>query len=335
MNSSAPILIMSSERSGSNLLRTLLSNHSRISGPMAAQFLNLFHPHKGAFEPLAEPENQVALLSTMLAVANHKIFAWKLDVDPAELARREQPRSLLDAFDALYRARQSADGAERYVCKENRLFDHAEALLQRFPDSKIIFLARDPRDYVLSWQNAPILNNTPFEASNSWREEQLSCFAVERAHPDSVLRLTYEQLVQDPQGQMTRVLEFVGEPVEEACFQVQVKKNKDQEWSSFWRNLTKPIQASNFEKWRGAFSGRTLEMIETLCAEPMRELGYQADSRQAWRRGPWFEFREKRLSARNDHRLRAEHASTVAVIEDRDRMLRGLLSERRTPVESS
>ena len=39
-----PIFIMSSERSGSNLLRILLSNHSRLAAPVAAQLLPIFMP---------------------------------------------------------------------------------------------------------------------------------------------------------------------------------------------------------------------------------------------------------------------------------------------------
>ena len=321
MPQSAPILIMSSERSGSNLLRTLLSNHSGLAGPMAAQFLNLFGHRAAEYAPLDRRENQEAFVELLLAVANHKIFAWDLDLDVSAFVAQEDPQDLMEAWDGLYRARAAKEGARRYVCKENRLFDHAESILQRFPEARILYLARDPRDYVLSWMRAPLLNHTPHQAACAWRDEQLACLAMERRLGDQVLRVTYEALVQDPPGTMTRVLEFLGEPVEPACFQVQGDKNKAQEWSSFWKNLTRPVQGQNFEKWRGQFRPRTLEMIETLCAEPMRALGYAADSRQAWRPGPWFEFRERRLAARNDARLRAEHASTVAVIEDRDRMI--------------
>ena len=338
MSDSAPILIMSSERSGSNLLRTLLSNHSGIAGPMAAQFLNLFAHRVEEFAPLEHTDHQVAFVDLLLAVANHKIFAWGLELDVPSFVARETPHDLMTAWDALYRARATAEGARRYVCKENRLFDHAEAILQRFPDARILFLARDPRDYVLSWLRAPLLNHTPHQAACAWRDEQRACLAVEKRFGDRVLRVTYEALVQDPPATMTRVLEFLGEGVEPACFEVQGSKNKAQEWSSFWKNLTRPVQGQNFEKWRGQFRPRTLEMIETLCAEPMRALGYAPDSRQAWRPGPWFDFRERRLAARNDARLRAEHASTVAVIEDRDRMIESRLAawrERRAALETT
>lgn len=326
MGASDPILIMSSERSGSNLLRTLLSNHSALAGPMAAQFLNLFAERVKEFEPLEREEHRVALAEVLLAVANHQIFAWDLELDPREFVRREQPQDLVAMFDGLYRARAAAEGMQRYVCKENRLFDHAPTLLERFPATRILYLVRDPRDYVLSWMKAPLLLHTPYQAACAWREEQRACLAVEERYPERVLRITYEALVQDPPAQMTRVLEFLGEPVEPACFQVQGEKNKGQQWSSFWKNLTRPVQGQNFEKWRAAFRGRTLEMIETVCAEPMRALGYRADSRQAWRPGPWFAYRERRLAQRNDQRLRQEHAATVAVIEDRDRMIDEMLA---------
>ncbi|MEZ6003444.1 MAG: sulfotransferase [Planctomycetota bacterium] len=319
--STGPILIMSSERSGSNLLRTLLSNHSRLAAPMAAQFLNLFPQYLPRFGSLEQRENMEQLVRAMLLVANHKTFGWGLELDVPTWVAQNGPKDLIDAFDGLYRARAAMEGAQRYVCKENRLFDHAETLLARIEGLRILFLVRDPRDYALSWMRAPILNNTPHEAACAWRDEQRACLAVEQHHPDRVHRVTYEDLVQDPEGVMTRVLDFVGETPEPACFQVQGEKNKGQEWSSFWKNLTKPVQSSNFHKFRGEFKPRTLEMMETVCRAEMASLGYAPDTAQRWRPGPWFELRERRLARRNDERLRREHADTVAVLQDRDAQL--------------
>lgn len=325
MTDDGPILIMSSERSGSNLLRTLLSNHEAIAGPMAAQFLSLFPQHLPRFEPLGERANMVALVEAMLAIANHKIFSWGMEADAEALVDAAKPEDLVDAFHMLYRARAAADGARRYVCKENRLFDHADELVARLPGTRVLYLVRDPRDYVLSWQRAPILNNTPHQAACAWRDEQRDCLGVQERLGDAAMRVTYEELVADTPGTMSRVLEFLGEEVDPACFQVEGEKNRGQEWSSFWKNLTKPVQAGNTKKYRKDLRPRVIEMIDTVCRDEMERLGYEADSRQQWRAGPLFKYRERRLARRNDERLRAEHASTVAVIEDRDAMLRGML----------
>ncbi|MCB9912210.1 MAG: sulfotransferase [Planctomycetes bacterium] len=322
---------MSSERSGSNLLRTLLSNHTDLAGPMAAQFLNLFPDRLDVFEPLDEEEGAIALVEAMLAVANHQTFRWGLAIDAAQLVRDHGVRDFLGAFDALYRAWQAMDGARRYVCKENRLFDHAPALMERFPGTQVLYLVRDPRDYVLSWQKAPILNNTPHEAAVAWQREQQACLQIEARYPTAVKRLAYEQLVQDPAGCMTDVLEFLGESPQAACFEVQGEKNEGQAWSSFWKNLTQPVLSENFHKFRGAFPARTLEMIETVCLPSMRALGYRPETSHRWRPGPWFAARERRLAARNDARLRREHASTVRVIQERDAMLHGMIQARYKP----
>ncbi|MEM8709757.1 MAG: sulfotransferase [Planctomycetota bacterium] len=329
MSSTAPILIMSSERSGSNLLRTLLSNHPSISGPMAPQFLSLVPPLAPDFEPLDHRDHMVALVELMLAIANHRQFSWRLDVDARALVNEHEPRDTLGAFDMLYRAAQSRDGAQRYVCKENSLFEHAPALMERFPGTRILYLVRDPRDYALSWEKAPLLNHTPYESACTWRDEQRACFAIEERFGDAVLRLTYEDLVSDPKASMTATLEHVGEEVHEACFQVQAKKNKDQEWSSFWKNLTKPVQSTNHAKYRTELSPEVLEIIETVCAAEMAAIGYEAETAQSWRKGLMFSRRERKLAEANDARLREEHAETVAVIEDRNRLVQELVAARR------
>lgn len=333
MSSTAPILIMSSERSGSNLLRTLLSNHPSISGPMAPQFLSLVPPLLADFEPLEERANMVALVELMLQIANHRQFSWRLEADAAALVDEHKPCELLDAFDLLYRAAQRRDEAKRYVCKENSLFEHAPLLMERFPGTRILYLVRDPRDYALSWQKAPLLNHTPYESACTWRDEQRACFDIEKRFGDRVLRLTYEELVSDPQATMSAALEHVGETVDEACFQVQAKKNKDQEWSSFWKNLTKPVQSTNHRKYRTELSPKVLEIIETVCAAEMANIGYEPETAQSWRKGLMFNRRERKLAEANDARLREEHAETVAVIEDRNRLVEELMQARRASAD--
>jgi Sulfotransferase family len=332
MASTAPIYIMSSERTGSNLLRTLLSNHSAIGAPTAPQLLNSFRHGIELYKPLSEPANAVAFSSALVAIANHAQHDWQLELDVPEFVKRERPVDFLDLFDALYRAKLEQMGGRRYVCKENRLFDFIDGLLQRHGTARVIYLVRDPRDYAVSWMRVPFQNDTPHQAAVCWRDEQRLCLAAERRHGERVLRLTYEDLIEDPQAAMARVLEHLDEPLEPACFEVQGEKNRGQAWSSFWRNLTQPVKKDNRAKYRQAFTPRTLEQIETVCAAEMDALGYAAETPRRWKPGPLFAWRDRRLAKRNDRRLRAEHADTVAVISDRRRLLDGLLAERRRAV---
>lgn len=49
------IILLASERSGSNLLRTLLGNHSDISAPVAPHLIKMFYPIKHYFSDLHNP----------------------------------------------------------------------------------------------------------------------------------------------------------------------------------------------------------------------------------------------------------------------------------------
>lgn len=330
MTTQGPVFVMSSERSGSNLLRTLLSNHSGIAGPPAIQILASFLESAGLYGDLSSDPSRLQLAGDLIAVANHPQFSWGLEATPEELAGRVESPTFLGFFDALYRTQCERKGARRYACKENRLFDFAGELLEAFPDSRFLYLVRDPRDYVCSWMNVPLLNNTPFRSASCWTREQRACLEVERLHPDRVHRVYYEGLIQDTEATMTEVLTFLGEEVEPACFEVEGRKNEGMTWSCFWTNLSKPVIRGNSAKYRKVLKPRVLEMVETVACEEMEALGYAPETSHAWRRGPLFKLREQRLERSNDSRLRREHAATVAVIEDRLDLVRRLHEEARS-----
>ncbi len=329
MSAAGPVFVMSSERSGSNLLRTLLSNHPALSAPMAAQLLATFGPERELYAPLSERENALSLARDMLATANHKQFGWDLEVDPARVIDGLAPPDFLGVFDAVYRAEMARKEARRYVCKENQIFRFAPELAQRFPEARFLYLHRDPRDYAASWTNVPLLNHTPHESARVWRTEQTAALAAAEELGERIHRLGYEELIADPDATMTRVLGFLGEETDPSCFEVQEGKNAAATWSSFWKNLDRPVMRGNARKWEQAFDADTVAMIETLAAGPMEALGYQRTTLTPWRPGPLFAVRERLRARREDRRLRREHADTVAVLLDRRALVDGLFAARR------
>lgn len=62
----ASIVLIASEHSVSNLLRKLLSNHSRISGPVAPHLLAEFAPLARLYGDLSNADNVRTLHSNML-----------------------------------------------------------------------------------------------------------------------------------------------------------------------------------------------------------------------------------------------------------------------------
>jgi len=82
------IIILTSERSGTNLLRVLLGKHKHISAPVAPHFFDSFSQYLHNYSNLKHHKNLVLLLDHMIRLANHYYHDWKLNIKAEELIEK-------------------------------------------------------------------------------------------------------------------------------------------------------------------------------------------------------------------------------------------------------
>lgn len=292
-----PIFIMSSERSGSNLLRTLLSNHRSISAPTAPHFLLFLHKLIPYYGSLSIESNARSLFEDMLSIANHTNYQWGLSIDFEQIYQKYQPDAFMDFFNLFYQEETCRNSKSRFVCKENNIFDFVFPIVDYYKSAKFIYLYRDPRDYVASYLSAPLGISTPFDAARRWRNEQEKCNVLINTFCLEAHYVKYEDLISDPSEVMTSVLSFVDAPIDERCFEVQVGKNENLTWNSYWQNLDRPIIKSNTKKYLETFDARTINIIESVVKDQMLRLGYELDTSADWNCTILFRIRN-RLSRR-------------------------------------
>jgi hypothetical protein len=276
---------------------------------------------------LSDPGQARQFAKDILAVVNHPYYNWELDLGDA--MQHPRPHRFLDIFDMFYTEKRRSTGKARFVCKENRLFEFAFALLQYYDRPKFIYLHRDPRDYAASFMDTPTGPKTAYAAALLWKREQEQCLALSHTFALPYHRLSYEGLLADPQGTISAVLEFLGEPVEPACFQISPEKNRPLAWNLYWQNLSKPILRDNAGKYRAKFSLRTIEMIETITGDAGAALGYRRTTRMAWKEPPFFMLRNYLWGWVRRLLLRKRHAKTVRMLESRDALIRSLRTKQR------
>lgn len=328
MEKDAPIFIMSSERAGSNLLRTLLSNHSDISAPTAPHFLNFLHGLVPFYGPLTAKENAHALFDDMARIVNHPNYQWGFAADFEEVYRKYEPRVFLDFFDLFYREDAARKGKARFVCKENNLFDYAFQLSGYYPSAKFVYLCRDPRDYVASFMRVPFGFDTPYDAARNWKCEQETCISLIETFGLEAFTVRYEDLVGRTAEVLAGLLSFVGAPIEEACFAVDTEKNIGLSWNVYWRNLCRPVIQSNTGKYRQQFGHKTVNMIETITRAYMIKLGYEFDTEASWRHSRVFAYWNALARTVKRWRRRRDSGETSSVLSDRRAMIRWIASKR-------
>jgi hypothetical protein len=325
----APVFIMSSERTGSNLLRTLLSNHSNISAPTAPHFLLFLHHLIPFYGPLEVERNARALFDDMLAIVNHRNYQWDLAPDFDKVFEKYKPQTFLGYFDLFYREDAARKGKGRFACKENNLFDYAFHLADHYDSAKYVYLCRDPRDYVASFMRVPFGFDTPYDAARNWLREQEKCISLIETFGLEALRIRYEDLVGQTAEVMTDLLSFLGEPVEEACFNVDTEKSTHLDWNVYWRNLSKPVLRSNAGKFRSQFDQKTVNMIETMTREFMVKLEYGFDSPADWKRPRFFRYWHAIARQVARARSRRRHSETAQVLEDRRALVDSIAAKRK------
>lgn len=193
MSVADPVIVLCNARSGSTLLRYLLDTHPDVAVP---------------------PETLLGSLCTSVLQ-----FLGELPDGGDDLpAYRELVRAPLD--------RHAASRGKRLWChKSIHTVEHLDAVNEIFPTARYLGIHRHAMDMIASGLEASRWgfgrygfrsyvrqrpDNTVAALAQYWIERTEKILAFERAVPGRVRRLRYEDLVADPPGALTGVLEFLG-----------------------------------------------------------------------------------------------------------------------------
>lgn len=294
------IILLASERSGTNLLRTLLNNHQDISGPVAPHFFDAFNSTLKYYGDLNNKKNKLLLLNHMIRLANHSYHDWKLNVTEEDLSNAYQITSIETAFDTLYSAKANQDGKVHYVSKDNHLFNYTNHL-DKLDTIKYIYLYRDPRDHVASWMRTPLFMHTPYDVILKWKREQEKILKIAKKH--KVHFISYEDLISNTPRSMAALLNFLEISVDEKCFATN-PFNEESKRNEFWKNLSKPILKENKKKYLKTLSKRDISIIESKVKDIMLKLDYDLDSSGTWKpyKGFGYELKMKRSLSKFRHK---------------------------------
>jgi len=317
------IIILASERSGTNLFRTLLNNHKDICGPVSPHFFDAFKPNLEKYGDLNIKDNSTLLLSHMSRLANHVYHDWNLATTPEYLVDKYDVKSIETAFDAMYSFKAVEENKVNYVSKDNHLFNYTD-ILNNLEGIKYVYLYRDPRDHVASWLKTPLFMHTSFDIIQKWKKEQNLVFQI--AQNNNVYFMSYENLIKDTSRTMTKFLNYMDLDIDENCFNTD-KNNKESKRNIFWKNLSKPILTTNSEKYKKNLNKRDILIIESLAKSEIERLGYGFETNADWRpyKGFGYELIIKRKISK--HRYKRLFYDTMAELQDKLKLIETLKSE--------
>jgi hypothetical protein len=273
-----PIFIIGTERSGSNLLRLILNSHPEIAVPHPPHIMAYFGPIEKYYGDLAHEGNIRRLAKDIVAHVRGHIHPWPIPIEEAALLQNAAPRDLFGIYAALYEQYRAAVRKRRWGCKSTFMIHYADRILARYPESRLIWLVRDPRDVALSSRDSVFNPFHPYYTARLWTEQQELGLKLEATlRPANLLRVHYEALVANPDATIDRICRFIGVYFDPAMlrFCETEEAHTSARLARDWRNTAVPILSANANKFLEQMSADEIAIVETAAGDTMRRLGYE------------------------------------------------------------
>lgn len=246
--SNAPIFIVGLPRSGSTLLEQILASHSQVEGTHEL------------------PELSRAAKSTRrYGVGERSYPKAVLDMNLEESIKVGE-RYLLNS------KRHRHEDSLHFTDKLPNNFAHIGLLQLILPNAKIIDARRHPLDSCMGTYKQLFARGQPFsydlyELGEFYLEYRRLMSHWNEVLPGKVLQVQYEQVVDDLENQVRRILDFCELPFEQSCVDFHQSDRAVKTASS--EQVRQPIYRSAVQSWRRfeQHLGPLVEILEPILQE--------------------------------------------------------------------
>ena len=240
-----PIFIVGLPRSGSTLIEQILASHSQVEGTMElAEIPRLVHNLNGREAPENEPRYP-RVLSTL---GPEQFAAFGEDyLARTRIYRGAQPGSARGAQP------DSATVRPFFIDKMPNNFRHIGLIHLILPNARIIDARRDPMACCFSNFKQLFASGQEFTYSLEDIGRYYRSYVALMRHwdevlPGRVLRVQHEDVVDDLEGNVRRLLDFCGLEFEPACLEFYKTERSVRTASS--EQVRRPIFKEGLDQWR-------------------------------------------------------------------------------------
>jgi tetratricopeptide (TPR) repeat protein len=250
-----PIFIVGLPRSGSTLLEQILASHSQVEGTTELPNILRFVAELQGRDPDTQEPRYPAILERLT---------------PADFQR------LGEKYLADTRAYRS--GKRRFIDKMPNNFRHIGLIHLILPNARIIDARREPMACCFSNFKQLFASGQEFtydieDIARYYRSYVQLLRHWDDALPGKVLRIQYEDVVEDLEGNVRGILDFCGLPFEPACLAFHKTERSVRTASS--EQVRRPIfkegidQWRHFEPWLGSLRSALGDLVPATeeCAE--------------------------------------------------------------------
>ncbi|MBU2167327.1 MAG: sulfotransferase [Alphaproteobacteria bacterium] len=265
----APFFIVGCGRSGTTLLKSIVSAHPALFVMPETFFFRSISPNI----PRCGLEPWRAASGWWLA----DMGITPDGLEPAVKARMASGASReCSVLGAIFDFHAAANPGVAIGEKTPDHVNHIARIRQCFPNAKIIQIIRDPRAVVASFRKVKVGSNAIADITAEWaRTEEILELNTDS---NQFLALRYEDLVSNPEAQIREVCAFLG--VEWTTKVLNFHSRKDANYApeqAHHENTRKPLFSDSVNSWRDVLSPNEVGLIESALSAGMQRQGYSLE----------------------------------------------------------
>lgn len=261
------LFVVGAPRSGTTLTRSILRGFGGVYLP--PDEIQVLPGFVRAAENGASARDLAAFMDkTVFAGHMRRRGVWP---GVARLAAVFEGKGPADAFRAMVLEIAAAENAGPVVLwgdkTPNNVF-RLDLVARLWPDVRVLEVVRDPRATVLSMRRS--WGRSPLRGAVIWRDAIRAGRRFAATHGAGRLHtLSYEGLTEDPGRELDRLSAWLGMPVERAAFE---NVASEERWG---RSAGRTGVQKRGDDWQGALDPAEQRLIEEVCLDEMRPMGFE------------------------------------------------------------
>ena len=277
------IIVLGAPRSGTTMLRRLLDSHPSITCPgetfllkASAKFLEsdtigpgIDYGVSGGLQAVGIAEDEI------LARLRGLCFGFMDDIARQAGKPRWAIKTAVDSFYLDEVERVYGDHAQ-FVCLLRNGLDVAVSM-KEFSDEMQIYVSELHR-YITR-------HPAPLDAfAEAWADVATGLLGFAERHPDNAILLRYEDIVEDPEANLSRLFAFLGETWGEEILEIASKKTKVDgigDWKAYNRSAVDRASLGRWQNLPQATIDRLVKILGptlTACGYPLPATAEDADA---------------------------------------------------------
>lgn len=271
-----PIFIVGAARSGTTLLRFMLSQHPHLYIPPQSSFIPHLFDNK-ASQPLKRRDAMHAVRT--IFAARPFIKHWQAPIpDPENFLDALPDQRAATILDTVYSSYAKQYGATRWGDKTPIYSAYMDLLATLFPEAQFIHIIRDGRDVALSLMKTyrELFHVDIYYSAATWRYYVSQALVSSKKLPsDQYIEVRYEQLATNPEPELKRLCAFLCEPFSTSMLKPHKLARKTVSSTNVHAETHQPITTSHIGKWQREMTPGDLRLFYAVAGEQLVQLGYE------------------------------------------------------------